>query len=395
MVSALKGGAIMRVVSVLGGCLAVVFICLFAIGCDLSVPSIGSNRESAKSGIETKKNGILPRPGLYRENGSGVTRELTSITATSMNFRQWQTETPVPPTDKNSFFSTGTAVLLADGLTWRVKNKDVQGYCCGNNVEIDFQVASPTTLTAIRYRLWPLTEPTPGEEDFWRVLGNVEWRLVGEIAKPVSANTPRFSSEAPKYPAPPPPEFPDLKDSGARFSSLNGEVEIYHDGPPKSRRKFVKLNAVIYVGDHIVTGSDSTAIIGFADLSTYLMKPESEIVVTTPPERESKIKLVAGNIWLNIKKMIKDGTMEVEMSQAVTGIKGTKLILESNDDYSTVKVTEGTVELTSKGGESVWLSAGETATVTIEGIGPVRKFSVAAETALWQSLLDQESSGGN
>lgn len=385
----------MKVISVFSKYLVMVVIFLVGFGCNMNSPSTVQNREVVNSGVETKKTGVLPRPGLYREKGSAVTRELTAITATSMNFRQWETETPVPPTDTNNFFSSGTAVLLADGLTWRMKNKDVEGYCCGNNVEFEFQVASPTSLTAIRYRLWGLTDPTPGEGDFWQSLGNVEFRFVGEIAKPVSANTPPLTSKAPNYPAPPPPDYPNLVDSGARFSSLNGEVEIYHHGQPRSSKKFVKLNTVIYKMDHIVTGDESTAIIGFADLSTFLVKPESEIVVTSPPDRESKIKLVAGKIWLNIKKMINEGTMEVEMSQAAASIKGTKLILETTDDYSTVKVTEGTVELTSKGGETVWLNAGETATVTIDGIGLVTKFSIAAETASWQSLLDQESSGKN
>lgn len=385
----------MTVISVFPKYLVILVIFSVGFGCNMQSQSTSQNRESVNSGIDIKKTGVLPRPGLYRENGRGVTRELTSITATSMNFRQWQTETPVPPTDKNAFFSSGTAVLLADGLTWRMKNKDVEGYCCGNNVEFEFQVASPTSLTAIRYRLWALTDPTPSEEDFWQPLGNVEFRLVGEIAKPVSANTSPLTSKAPDYPAPPPPDFPGLVDSGHRFSSLNGEVEIYHDGDPKKIRRFVKLNTVIYKGDHIFTGVDSTAIIGFSDLSTYLVKPETEVVATTPPERESKIKLVAGNIWLNIKKMINEGTMEVEMYDAAASIKGTKLVVETTDDHSTVKVIEGTVELTSKGGETVWLSAGETATVTIDGIGRITKFSIAAETALWQSLLDQESSGGN
>ena len=385
----------MRVDSIFTRYLVIAVILLLAFGCDLNIPVSNSAREPIKPGFETKKTGVLPRPGLYRESGSGVTRELTSITATSMNFRQWQTETPVRPTDKNSFFSSGTAVLLADGLTWRMKNKDVEGYCCGNNVEFEFQVVSPISLTAIRYRLWALTDPTPGEEDFWRPLGNVEFKLVGEIANSVSANTPSSTSKAPGYPAAPPTDFPGLVDSGARFSSLNGEVEIYHDGQPRSSAKFVKLNTVIYKMDHIITGDGSTAIIGFSDLSTFLMKSESEIVVTTPAEKESKIKLVAGNIWLNIKKMINEGTMEVEMYDAAASIKGTKLVIETANDHSTTKVIEGTVELTSKGGETVWLSEGEMATVTIDGIGRITKFSIAAETALWQSLLDQESSGGN
>jgi len=79
------------------------------------------------------------------------------------------------------------------------------------------------------------------------------------------------------------------------------------------------MHTVLCVDDHVKTDEDSTAIIAFADLSTFLLKPESEIVVSNPPHHDSKIGLVLGNIWTNVKKMAKDGTMEVDMSQAVAG----------------------------------------------------------------------------
>ena len=102
-------------------------------------------------------------------------------------------------------------------------------------------------------------------------------------------------------------------DSGARFSSLSGQVEKRPDADPKGW-VFCKMNTVLSVNDHVKTGEDSSAIIGFADLSTFLLKSESEIVITTEPKTNSKLSLLAGNIWVNIKKMAVDGTMEIDMT---------------------------------------------------------------------------------
>jgi uncharacterized cupin superfamily protein len=157
---------------------------------------------------------------------------------------------------------------------------------------------------------------------------------------------------------------------------------------------FVKMNTIFYAGDHVVTGEDSSIILSFSDLSTFLMKSESEIVTTTPPINESKIALVAGNIWVNVKKMMKNGTMEIDMSQAVAGIKGTTLVLEETKTSSTVKVLEGVVTVTPKhGGAAVSLKAGQMVVMKAGTPSPVGSLNVAAETARWQPLLTTASLG--
>jgi hypothetical protein len=100
---------------------------------------------------------------------------------------------------------------------------------------------------------------------------------------------------------------------------------------------------ILDVMDHVQTKHDSTAIMTLSDLTTFVMKPESEIVLNTESEKENKIKLLAGKVWVNVKKMIKDGSMDVEMSQAVAGIKGTNITCSSNKDGSEnrVKVLRG------------------------------------------------------
>jgi hypothetical protein len=174
-----------------------------------------------------------------------------------------------------------------------------------------------------------------------------------------------------------------LDESGAHFSSLSGQVELRHDYDIKTWT-FAKMNSILYVDDHVKTGEDSSALISFADLTTFLLKSESEIVITTPPTHDSKIRLVIGNIMVNVKKMMKDGTMEIDMSQAVAGIKGTVFVAESNATASTVKGIIHNVTVTSKAtGKTVTVGPGEKVTATTAGLGPVSTFNVTEEEANW------------
>lgn len=198
----------------------------------------------------------------------------------------------------------------------------------------------------------------------------------------------RPGTATPSPPPPPPPPPPPRKDSRARFSSITGEVEIRHEGDPddSAHWHFAKLNTVLYVGDHIRTSEGSSVIIGFADLSTFLQKEQTEIVITTPPDKDSKLKLVAGNIMRNIKQMMKDGTMEVEMSQAVTGTKGTVYALGAvKGGENTAAVFEGAIEVKSKAtGRTMSLRAGQKLRIGAAGFSAVETFDTSTELRPWR-----------
>jgi hypothetical protein len=176
------------------------------------------------------------------------------------------------------------------------------------------------------------------------------------------------------------------RDSGARVSDLNGQVEIACP-PDLEAWDVMKMGRVIYVDCHLKTGEDSSAVISFSDMTTFTMKAESEIVIDTPPEKESKWSLLAGNIWVNVKQMVKDGTMKVHMSQAVAGIKGTKFILTETGTESKIDVTEGSVAFQSKTtGEEVTVSAGESMTATAAGLSGKTPF----DTSIWQENIQEK-----
>ncbi len=77
------------------------------------------------------------------------------------------------------------------------------------------------------------------------------------------------------------------------------------------------------VGTRIRTKDDSSCALSFGDLSTFVLKSNSEVIIKSPPERDSKFDILVGNVWVNIKRMFKEGSMEIEMNNASAGIRGT------------------------------------------------------------------------
>jgi RHS repeat-associated protein len=111
------------------------------------------------------------------------------------------------------------------------------------------------------------------------------------------------------------------QESVAGFSGVTGQVEYRLPGEDEETWHMVKSGTRLPVGAHIRTQENSKAIISFNDGSMYVLSSESEVILCKPPEKESKIKMVLGNIWENIKKVAKDGTLEVEMNQAIAGTR--------------------------------------------------------------------------
>lgn len=188
---------------------------------------------------------------------------------------------------------------------------------------------------------------------------------------------------------------PALEDAGCIFSDLAGQVEVLNpigydeNGEPQYDEDdwhFAKIDEPLYTGTRIKTGLDSSSVVSFADMSTFVMKPSTEIILSSPTSKESKIKLAFGNIWVNVKKMVKDGTMDVEMSQAVAGIKGTIFVCEVKEDgTSTLKVIEGDVQFTDFAtGKVTSVTGGEMIAAGLQPI-PLSDFDIKAEHTDWQT----------
>lgn len=181
-----------------------------------------------------------------------------------------------------------------------------------------------------------------------------------------------------------------IENAIVRFGDLHGEVNVRPAGSDEDDWIFVDINTPLKHGDIIRTLPKSGAILSFSDMSTYVMKEDTIIVLDLENERDTKIGIIAGTVWANLKKMVKDGSMEVEMGQAVAGIKGTTFICEEKDGVSTLKVIEGTVAYTSKAdGETIMVSDGKMIGASADGLGKLTTFDIDAELETWDEDVRQ------
>lgn len=175
------------------------------------------------------------------------------------------------------------------------------------------------------------------------------------------------------------PDAP-LTDSGARPADISGQVEIACP-PDFEAWDVLKMGRVIYNHCRLKTGEDSTLKISLQSGTSFTMKPETELVVNEARKEKTKIQLLFGNVWANVKKMVKDGTMEVHGSQAVAGIKGTTFEMIETGEMTTLKVIEGAVEFRDKAdGKTEMVNTGEALAVDLRGFGEKTKFDPSAET---------------
>lgn len=86
--------------------------------------------------------------------------------------------------------------------------------------------------------------------------------------------------------------------------------------------------------------------------------------------------------------------MEIEMNQAVAGIKGTTLVCSSDGKTSTTQVIEGKVEVTGiSDGKTTLLSPGQQVTATGSGLGTPASFDATAVQADWDGVKAKAIAG--
>ena len=166
-------------------------------------------------------------------------------------------------------------------------------------------------------------------------------------------------------------------DSHIRFNDFYGEVKMRPNWLEDDSYEFVDLDSPIYECYRIKTEEDSGAILGLEDMSTYCIKPESIIIIRTEEKKTSKFELIVGTLWGNIKKMAEGKSIDVEMSQCVSGISGTIVAWEEKNGVSSVYLFAGKVDVTSKKTKKKQvLQPGQTTSVGKDGKIVVKKFNI-------------------
>ncbi len=221
--------------------------------------------------------------------------------------------------------------------------------------------------------------------------GQYGWVVTGSLSRKPVTKPPQIK------PTPPVNVLPEgSRKSAARFSGMHGQVEILRAGAGPDGWKSAELDDVLNVEDRIKTAEDADCILSFADMSTFIMKPKTEIVIIAPPDKDSKIGLVMGNVWVNVKKMVKDGSMEIDLNQAVAGIKGTTFVASTTKTSSTLKVISGLVSFKSKAnGKILMVGSGESVTASKTGLSAKTRFDVAAISKEWDNVRNHRNAGVN
>ena len=161
----------------------------------------------------------------------------------------------------------------------------------------------------------------------------------------------------------------DKIDSKIRFNDFYGEVKIRPNAEEDDSYEFVDLDTVIYEDDRIKTEEESGAILGLEDMSTYVIKPETTLIIHTEENNTSKIEMLAGCIWTNVKKMSEGKSINIEMSQCVAGISGSTGRFEEKGGINIITCTKGSLEIYDLLKQEVHqIKEGQQATVDGKGI---------------------------
>lgn len=187
---------------------------------------------------------------------------------------------------------------------------------------------------------------------------------------------------APKVVSTPPPlptvrKNCEMEDSHIRFNDFYGEVKKRCNDEEDDSYEFVDIDVVIYENDRIKTEEASGAILGLEDMSTYVIKPETTLIIKTEDANVSKWEMLSGAFIANIKKIAEGKSLEVEMSQCVCGINGTIVAFEEKGGKSNVYLFAGAVDVKSKKTNKKYaLQAGETSSVGSDGNIVVKNFDI-------------------
>jgi hypothetical protein len=189
-------------------------------------------------------------------------------------------------------------------------------------------------------------------------------------------------------PAPEPGDFG--QDARARFNSLTGTVEIRMD-PGKAAWEAARMEDVLKAGMHIRTLKDGSCIIQFEEMDSYVMPPNTEIIIESPPAPDGKMSLVTGRLWTNLKKPLARGAMEIETTRAIAGIRGIMFVSETSARGDRVAVWKGNVEVTHKRlGSTVTILAGQAVRITRDRFGRIETLDMDDEIAFWMRYLSQD-----
>ncbi|HEU5316889.1 MAG TPA: FecR family protein [Chloroflexota bacterium] len=139
------------------------------------------------------------------------------------------------------------------------------------------------------------------------------------------------------------------------------------------------------MGDRLITGPDSNAVLTFFEGSTFTLTPNTDIVVERlqgdAESRDFSLRLNVGTIWARVASLVSPAArFEVKASNAVAVVRGSQIGARVLADGSFQCWTrEGAMSIETSAGQHASLVAGETVVVQPDGqLSANRPFEPAA-----------------
>ena len=171
---------------------------------------------------------------------------------------------------------------------------------------------------------------------------------------------------------------PMYRDCGVRFNDITGDVSVRPCDEDDDAFESAEFDTILHYCDLIKTEKDSEAVLSLTDKTSFTIKEKTRVLLPPYEGEVSNIKMIAGVIWINMKRMIfNGGEMRLDGTQAVAGIRGTIVTMEETGSETRFWLLTGKVDVTSKKtGKKVSLKAGQMTTTGKDGKIVVKKFNI-------------------
>ncbi len=168
------------------------------------------------------------------------------------------------------------------------------------------------------------------------------------------------------------------KDCNVRFKDITGDVAVRPDDEDDDSYVGAEFETVLHYKDRIKTEEDSEAILGLADKTSFIIKEKSILVLPEYEGEISNIKMVAGIIWINMKKSVNGGELRLHGTQAVAGIRGSALRASTDGVNDFFSLSHGSSYITiNDTKEVIKLKPGEQIKVAPKGKYELKKANVS------------------
>ena len=124
-----------------------------------------------------------------------------------------------------------------------------------------------------------------------------------------------------------------------------GDVTVRHGGVAKSAAPGDTLQD----GDEVETGAQSRAEFAQGDGTLVRVGETSRIAVHNTSRRAFSAKLMLGDLWAKVHKLLAGDSFQIETENGVAGVRGTEFRLEARGDEHLLRVYEGVVSLQGSG----------------------------------------------